>query len=103
MGKIESEKKTVEYMIALYCRKNHGGGVELCESCNRMRLYAFERLTRCPFGDDKSACKTCEVHCYKPDMRKEIRKIMRYSGPRMIIYYPIDFLKHLIQKKPLKP
>lgn len=102
MKKIDSEKKTVEYMISLYCRKNHGME-ELCESCQRMKLYAFERLTKCQFADEKPACKLCEVHCYKPEMRQKIREIMRYSGPRMIIHYPIDFLKHTLRKKPLKP
>lgn len=101
MKKIESEKRTVEYMIALYCRKNHGRG-ELCENCDRMRLYAFERLNKCQFGEKKPACKLCEVHCYKPEMRQKIREIMRYSGPRMVIYYPIDFVKHALPKKPLK-
>jgi len=101
MRKIDSEKRTVEYMIALYCRKNHGGK-ELCAGCDQMRVYAFARLARCQFGDDKPDCKSCKVHCYRPEMREKIRKIMRYSGPRMIIYYPIDYVKHLIKKKPLK-
>ncbi|MFT3752126.1 MAG: nitrous oxide-stimulated promoter family protein [Paludibacter sp.] len=96
MKKIESEKRTVEYMIALYCRKNHGGE-KLCEDCDRMRLYAFDRLGKCQFGEEKPACKLCEVHCYKPEMRQKIREIMRYSGPRMVIYYPIDFVRHILK------
>jgi hypothetical protein len=29
-------------------------------------------------------------------MRAEIQKVMKFSGPRMILYYPLDFIKHLI-------
>jgi len=101
MGNIKSEKLTVEYMIAFYCRKNHRTKELLCEECERLKEYAFERLEKCPFGERKTACKDCKVHCYKPEMRDRIRQIMRYSGPRMIIYHPIDFLKHLVRKKSL--
>ncbi len=97
MGKIAYEKRISAYMIGLYCRKNHGDK-ELCNSCLRLKNYAFERLTKCQFGDNKMACKDCKAHCYKPDMRAEIRTVMRYAGPRMMFYYPIDFVKHLIKK-----
>lgn len=103
MGNIAYEKRTVGYMISLYCRKNHGRKEGLCEDCQQLSSYAFQRLRKCPFGDDKPACKHCRVHCYNSEMRDKIRAAMRYSGPRMIIYYPIDFLKHLVTKKPLKP
>jgi len=98
MGKINSEKSTVEYMIGLYCRKKHGSIAVLCPGCEAVRAYAFERLTKCPYGDKKIACKDCKVHCYKEEMRRKIREVMRFSGPRMIIYYPIDFIKHMIKK-----
>lgn len=99
MGNISKEKKTVAYMIALYCRKKHGHKTDLCPECLAMKEYAHLRLDRCQFGNDKPACKRCTVHCYKKDMRAQIRKVMRYTGPRMIIYYPIDFLKHQFHLK----
>ncbi|HET7734295.1 MAG TPA: nitrous oxide-stimulated promoter family protein [Paludibacter sp.] len=102
MRRIDSEKHTVEFMIRLYCRNNHGTTQGLCRGCERLKVYAFERLVKCPFGGAKTACKSCSVHCYTAEMRAKIREIMRYSGTRMIIYYPIDFIRHLLKKKPLK-
>ena len=99
MGNIIKEKRTVAYMIALYCRKKHGQHTELCPECQQLKEYAHLRLDKCQFGDNKPACKRCTVHCYKKDMRAQIRKVMRFSGPRMLIYYPLDFLKHHFQLK----
>ena len=31
-----------------------------------------------------------------PDMRDKIQKVMRYSGPRIIIYHPLLCLRHVI-------
>ena len=97
MSKISSEKRTVEYMIGLYCRKNHHAN-GLCPDCEVLKNYALDRLTKCPFGDIKPACKDCKVHCYQVKMKEKIREVMRFSGPRMMIYYPIDYVKHLIRK-----
>ncbi len=100
MGKIESEKRTVSYMIGLYCRKKHNK-TTLCTQCAELKVYALERLTKCPYGEDKTACKDCKVHCYRAIMREKIREVMRFSGPRMILYYPLDYVKHLFKKSPL--
>ncbi len=27
-------------------------------------------------------CSNCRVHCYSPDMRQQIKKVMRFSGPQ---------------------
>lgn len=103
MSAITYEIETVEKMIYLYCRKKHGSQKgELCESCTRMNEYARERLLKCPFGDEKGACADCKIHCYTKQRRDEMKKIMRYSGPRMLIYHPTDFLRHVFvdrQKK----
>lgn len=98
MGKIEDEMVIVEKMIRLYCRNKHNNA-DMCDDCLQIRNYAFERLTKCPFGDNKSACKNCKVHCYKSDSRQKIREIMRYSGPRMLIYHSKYFFQHYIAKK----
>lgn len=97
MGKIDNEKQTVDRMVRLYCRKKHHSTVDLCRECQAVRNYALDRLTLCPFKEDKTACKDCKVHCYKNDMRTEIRKVMRFSGPRMMVCYPLDFIKHIIR------
>ena len=36
----------------------------------------------------KTTCARCSVHCYNPKMRRGIRVVMRYSGPRMFFAFP---------------
>lgn len=97
MGKIDSEKRVIQNMIRLYCRKKHQ--VEnICDDCSLLMEYAIARLSKCPFKDEKPACADCKVHCYQPKMREKVREVMRFSGPRMIIYYPADFFIHIFKK-----
>lgn len=93
-SRIEEERRTVERMIHLYCRHKEGNK-QLCPSCSNLLVYAGERLARCPFGERKRTCRQCPVHCYKPAMRKQMQAVMRYAGPRMILYHPIAAIKHL--------
>lgn len=86
-------------MIRLYCRKKHGmPDGELCPHCAEVKAYAWLRLDKCPFGDQKTVCKSCAIHCYKSDMREKMRAIMRFSGPRMLVYHPLDFFKHAFRR-----
>jgi hypothetical protein len=104
--RIGRERRTVEAMIRLYCADHHGARAGLCESCAELRDYALERLARCPFQDGKTTCAKCPVHCYRPARREEIRIVMRYAGPRMILRHPLLALWHLIdgrREKPLRP
>lgn len=93
-SRITYEKKVVELMIHLYCRKKEKN-VNLCPACKELLQYAHERLTRCPFEEKKGACKQCKVHCYKPTMRKRMQEVMRFSGPRMLFYAPLATIRHL--------
>lgn len=93
MDKIQKEKRIIAVMIRLYCRKKEKKP-ELCSECRELLVYAHERLEHCPFGMDKTSCKHCKIHCYKPEMREKIRRVMRYSGPRMLLYCPWETLKH---------
>lgn len=95
-SRIEEEKATVEAMIRLYCRLKEGNR-DACGSCRELLAYAQERLARCKFGEKKTTCERCLVHCYRPDMRERIRIVMRYSGPRMMLYHPIMAVKHLFR------
>ena len=97
MSRIEEEKRVVEQMIRLYCRKCEGHD-ELCPSCKELLDYAHSRLERCRYGEHKPTCKKCPVHCYRPNMKERIRMVMRWSGPRMIIYHPIAAIQHLIRE-----
>lgn len=98
MGKrINREKRTVEKMIRLFCRKKHQQE-ELCKECQELLEYAKFRLEKCRFGEQKTTCEKCPVHCYKPQMRERMRVVMRFSGPRMLLYHPLDALRHLVGK-----
>lgn len=95
--KREQEKKMVSQMIALYCRKQHGGKSGLCTACAELDAYARQRSDKCPFMETKTFCSNCKVHCYKPVMREQIRQVMRFSGPRMLLYHPITAVRHVIE------
>lgn len=93
--RVAHEKKVVELMIRIYCRKKEKNAA-LCPDCEELLRYAHARLDRCPFGEKKSSCKKCTVHCYKPAMRERMRLVMRFSGPRMVLYAPWEALRHLL-------
>lgn len=95
MGRIEKEKRTIETMIKIYCKKNHKKS-ELCDECNELLEYAHKRLSYCKFGDEKSTCEKCPIHCYKKDMKERIKVVMRFSGPRLLIYNPLELFRHMI-------
>lgn len=92
--RITEEKETVEQMIKLYCRYKEGHAV-LCDSCMALLQYAHTRLSRCPFGEKKSTCRRCKVHCYKQEMKQRMREVMRYAGPRMLWHHPFAAIRHL--------
>ena len=97
--KREREKKIVSQMIQLYCRKKHNTKGELCEECRSLTEYALLRSDKCPFMETKTFCSNCKVHCYKPDMREQIKEVMRFSGPRMMLYHPVAAVRHVIESK----
>ena len=97
MSRITWEKRTVRHMIGLWCRKNHGGK-ELCNECRELLDYSLARLEHCRFGNAKTKCHKCPVHCYRPDMRDKIRAVMRFSGPRMLLHHPLEALRYLVSK-----
>lgn len=93
MTKIEREKRTIELMIKIYCKKKHKNN-ELCDECQELLEYAHKRLSFCKFGEEKSACAKCPIHCYKKDMKEKVKKVMKFSGPRLLIYNPIELFRH---------
>lgn len=96
-SRIEYEKRVVEQMITLYCRR-HDGNKTLCDDCRDLIAYAHRRLDHCRFGEAKSACKDCPIHCYSPAMRERVREVMRWAGPRMMLYHPVAALRHLLNR-----
>ena len=98
-SKREREKRIVALMIRLYCRKKHGTKKNLCSECETLLQYAVMRSDKCPFMETKTFCSNCRVHCYKPEMRENIREVMRFSGPRMILYHPIMAVRHVTESE----
>ena len=96
--RIEEEKAVVEQMVRLYCRKKEGHA-SLCPECRELLVYAHARLSRCRFGKDKPTCRQCPIHCYRPDMKERVRAVMRWAGPRMLLYHPIDAVRHLLRER----
>jgi len=104
------KKKIVGQMIFLYCKKNHTQkGIKknlrlkdknancnnvLCFECTLLQNYVNERIDRCPYMKTKSFCSQCPTPCYSKERRAEIKKIMRFSGPRMIFYHPLLTISH---------
>ena len=91
----QQEKQIVSLMISIYCRKRHRSRGGLCPKCAALEKYAAERSERCPFMENKTFCSNCRVHCYKPEMREKIRQVMRFSGPRMLLYHPVLAIWHV--------
>jgi len=103
--RIARERRTVKAMIRLTCEGEHGGEDGLCPECDALLDYALERLERCPFQQGKTTCADCPIHCYHPSKREEIRAVMRYAGPRMLIRHPILAVRHIIdglRKQPIQ-
>ena len=96
--KLEKERKVVDLMINLYCKKKHKNKC-LCGECKDLKEYVHFRLSKCPFGENKTFCSNCKSHCYKPFYREKIKEVMRFSGPRMILYHPILAIKHVVESK----
>ena len=101
------EHRTIEAMAQIYCRDHHKAEPKenkLCQNCREFVDFAGFRLQKCPYGQVKPACQNCPIHCYKPEMKEKARIIMRYSGPRMLLWHPVMAIKHLLHaKKPIPP
>lgn len=98
-GELLLEFKTVSAMITIYCAKHHGSVLGLCEECSALKDYAETKLDRCVFGQIKPTCNRCPVHCYKSKPKEQMRAVMRFSGPRMLLKHPLLALRHLRHEK----
>ncbi len=94
--RLQREFKTIERMAAIYCRAHHGTSGGLCDDCRSLVQYAHNRLEHCPYQEEKSACANCPTHCYAPHRREQVREVMRFAGPRMMLRHPILALLHQI-------
>jgi hypothetical protein len=95
--RMRRERRTFEILIEIYCHDQHDSPKgQLCPSCQALRDYAIQRLDRCPFQEHKTTCANCAVHCYKQDVREQVRVVMRYAGPRMLVKSPVLAIQHLL-------
>ena len=79
-AKRQREKRMVQEMVALYCRKKHGGQKRLCPECAALAEYAGQRSDRCPFMETKTFCSN-------------------WAGPRMLLHHPVAAARHVIETK----
>lgn len=101
--RLSRELRTIRAMIALYCRDHHGGRAP-CRECAELAEYAACRLDRCPYGEEKPTCVKCPIHCYQPVRREQVRVVMRYAGPRMLLRHPALAVMHMIDgRRPAPP
>ncbi len=102
------EQKILSLMLNIYCKKNHKHRIKedcdnlnrlhkgLCDDCHELLLYAIQRHEKCPRKDVKTFCNTCPIHCYTPQKREEIKKVMKFSGKWMIFYHPLISISHIV-------
>jgi hypothetical protein len=92
--------RTVEAMVRIYCHDKHGTARgALCEACDALLCYADSRLAKCPFGEEKTTCRECPVHCYRAAERTAMKDVMHYAGPRMLWRHPILAVRHLLLER----
>ncbi len=93
--KLIKEKEIVNLMIDIYYKK------ELKKDKNKkiekedLKNYVKYRLSLCPFKENKPFCSNCKIHCYDKFHRELIKKVMRYSGKRIIFIHPLIAIKHI--------
>ena len=92
--RIAREKLTVRTMIEMYCSTHHKRA--MCDACQMLYAYATLKIDKCPFHQAKPVCTNCTIHCYRSNERDQIKRVMRFSGPRMLIRHPVMALLHLI-------
>ena len=104
MSSIDKDLKVLTQFIEINCInqhqsrpkvsvESHGVSASLCDECSELLGYASHRREVCPL-DPKPTCKNCHIHCYQPEMREKIRKVMRYSGIHLIKRGRIDLILH---------
>jgi hypothetical protein len=96
--RLERERHTIQLMIEIYCRGQHHPAGALCAECQQLSAYAMQRIDKCPYQADKPTCAKCTIHCYKPAMRDQVRRVMRYAGPRMMLYHPVLAILHYVDE-----
>jgi len=97
LKKRKSKKDTAQKMMRIYCRKKHRmPKKQLCPDCLNLIEYSNIRTDNCPYIEITIFCSGCKTPCYRPDMREKMREVMRFSGPRMLLYHPAKAISHVL-------
>jgi len=94
--RLERERRTVAAMIGIYCRAKHAAQAPLCPECVDLEAYTRLRLEKCPYGEAKPTCANCPIHCYQPHRREQVRRVMAFSGPRILWRHPVLAVRHML-------
>ncbi|MBI4926208.1 MAG: nitrous oxide-stimulated promoter family protein [Anaerolineae bacterium] len=102
--RLQRERITIHAMQVLFCKAKHGyPNGELCADCQSLFDYAMLRLAHCPYQEEKPTCANCPIHCYQKERREQVRVMMRYAGPRMMLRHPVLAVRHLLDGKKKAP
>jgi len=102
--RLARELKTIRAMLRIACHDRHGTAEGLCAECQALADYAAKRLALCPYGADKPTCVNCRIHCYGQRQREQVRDMMRYAGPRMMLRHPVLAVMHVVDgRRPAPP
>ena len=93
---ISREKRTVEFMVQMYCNAKHDRKDGLCLECNEFLAHVKNRLERCPYQEKKTACGKCGLRCYEPQKKEKGFEVFTYAGPRMLFRHPILAIHHVL-------
>ncbi len=105
--------KILSNFVVIFCQENHRAeakeaftikderiqqaldykGLVLCKDCQKLLNHGITKLLMCPY-DPKPACKKCPAHCYHPEYRERIRKVMRFSGLYLVKRGRLDIMFH---------
>lgn len=112
--RLDADLRTLARFIRVYCRHKHEaaprasvrlkdfdlddlgvGELPLCGGCAKLLAHAFVKRAHCPLNP-KPACKHCQSHCFQPAYREQIRKVMTYSGRKLVLSGRLDLLFKLL-------
>ncbi len=104
-NKDAKDRATMEAIGCIYCRGNHDSAIRgadgMCPECRNAIEATLERAAACPYGHE-SNCEDCRTHCQRGEAQQEIKRIMRYAAPRMVVRHPLmtaTYLKRKLRSK----
>jgi hypothetical protein len=107
--KINSDTAMLARMVQIYCCHYHSDKLKgdiirrgiletldlretrLCSGCAGLLGHGLVKLVNCPF-DPKPRCKRCTEQCFSGEYRIFVKKVMRYSGLKLIKSGRIDLV-----------